>query len=97
MILFSTSRPVELTALMSRLRQIVYNFEISIEGEESRAQISDLAYANYPLAARILRVRRDNLLATMAAGATDETRFNVGQPEIIRPALSPLNCDRMQR
>jgi len=60
------ARPAELAALTSDLRQIVYNFEISIEGEESRAQISDLAYANYPLAARILRVRRDNLLATIS-------------------------------
>jgi hypothetical protein len=66
MILFSTSRPAELAALTSELRQIVYSFEISIEGEESRAQISDLANANYPLAARILRVRRDNLLATLS-------------------------------
>ena len=66
MILFSTSRPAELTALMSRLRQIVYNFDISIQDEESRAQIFDLANTNYPLAARILRVRRDNLLATIS-------------------------------
>ena len=66
MALFSTSRPAELAALMSRLRQVVYNFDISIQDEESRAQISDLANANYPLAARILRVRRDNLLATIS-------------------------------
>ena len=66
MALFSTSRPAELAALMSRLRQIVYNFDISIQDEESRAQIFDLANANYPLAARILRVRRDNLLATIS-------------------------------
>jgi len=36
------------------------------QGEESRAQVSDLANAKYPLAARILRVRRDNLLATIS-------------------------------
>jgi hypothetical protein len=62
----STSRTTELAALTSDLRQIVYDFEISIEGEESRARVSDLANAKYPLAARILRVRRDNLLATIS-------------------------------
>jgi hypothetical protein len=66
MIRSSTSRPAELAALTSHLRQLIYNFEISIEVEESRAQTSDLANANYPLAARMLRVRRDNLLATIS-------------------------------
>ena len=31
---------------------------------------------------------RPHIRATMAAGATDETRFNVGQPEIIGPAVT---------
>ena len=66
MTLFSTSPPVELAELISGFRQIVRNFDISIEDEESRAQISDLANVNYPLEARILRVRRNNLLVTIS-------------------------------
>jgi hypothetical protein len=66
MTLFSTSRPAELAALISGLRQTVHNLDISIEDEESRAHISDLANVDYPMAARILRVRRNNLLATIS-------------------------------
>ena len=66
MTLFSTLQPTELAALISDLRQIVHNFDLSIEAEETRSHISDLANANYPLEARILRVRRNNLLGTIS-------------------------------
>ena len=66
MTLFSTSPPTELAALISGLRQIVHNFDVIIEAEETRSQIFDLANANYPLEARILRVRRNNLLGTIS-------------------------------
>jgi hypothetical protein len=66
MTLLSTSPPTELAALISGLRQLVHNFDVSIEAEESRSRISDLANANYPLEARILRVRRNNLLGTIS-------------------------------
>jgi hypothetical protein len=66
MTLLSMSQPAELAALISRIRQTVQHFDISIADEETRAGISDLENANYPLAARILSVRRNNLLATLS-------------------------------
>lgn len=56
----------KLTALISDLRRTVHYFDIDIEVEEARANVSDIQSADYPSLARNLRARRDNLLATIA-------------------------------
>ena len=55
-----------LTALISDLRRTVRYFDIDIEVEETRAGIVDVRKPEYPISARSLRTRRDNLLATIA-------------------------------
>lgn len=55
-----------LTALISDLRRTVRYFDLDIEVEETRAGIFDVQNAEYPILARSLRTRRDNLLATIA-------------------------------
>ena len=68
---FETSRTMmQLTVLIADLRQAVRNLEISIEYEEDRARIF---HAPYPILARHLRSRRDNLLLTVS---TLETHVN---------------------
>jgi septation ring formation regulator EzrA len=56
----------QLTVLISDLRRTVRNFETSIEAEEGRAQVFDMAKASYPILARNFKARRDNLLVTIS-------------------------------
>ena len=68
---FETSRTMtQLTVLIADLRQAVRKLEISIEYEEDRARIF---HAPYPILARHLKARRDNLFLTVA---TLETHLN---------------------
>jgi hypothetical protein len=55
-----------LTALILDLRRTVRYFDLDIEVEETRAGIFDVQCPEYPILARNLRARRDNLLATIA-------------------------------
>ncbi len=86
---FGMSRPAQLTALISELRQTVRKLETRIEDEEVRTHIFDRANANYSIAATILRVRRDNLFATIS---TLEAH-SVGDTSARRPS-SPENRRR---
>ena len=65
---FGTS--MQLTVLVADLRQAVRSLEISIDYEEDRARIF---HAPYPIMARHLSARRDNLLLTVS---TLETHLN---------------------
>ena len=56
----------QLTVLISDLRGSVRYFDVDIEVEEARARVFDLQSADYPILARQLRARRNNLLATIA-------------------------------
>jgi hypothetical protein len=64
----------QMTAQMSELRRRVCDFEIEIEAEKARAHIFDVQIAAYPILARNLRARRDNLLATISLLETRLTR-----------------------
>ena len=66
MIVSGTQRTLQRAALLSELRQIARDFDISIEADENRTHIFDLGNADYPLEARFLRVRRENLLWTIS-------------------------------
>ena len=58
--------------LISDLRRLVQLLEAEIETEEQRTTIFDPANSNYPVFARKLRGRRDNLIATISR--LEETR-----------------------
>jgi hypothetical protein len=61
-----TRAPEQLTVLISDLRRDVRYFDVDIKIEEVRANVFDMRSADYPILARTLRARRDNLLATIA-------------------------------
>jgi hypothetical protein len=54
-------------ALIAELGCIVEKLEIGIAAEEARAGISDCSRPEYPVLARALSARRDNLRTTIAA------------------------------
>jgi hypothetical protein len=56
----------KLAALISDLRRTARLLETDIEAKEIGANVSDVQSADYPILARNLRARRDNLLATIA-------------------------------
>lgn len=56
----------QLTVLISELRRTIHNFEASIEAEEGRAQVFDVAKPSYPVLARNFKARRANLLVTIS-------------------------------
>lgn len=51
--------------LVSDLRRLVQLLERNIDFEEERTGVFDTANLNYPVTARQLRARRDNLAATI--------------------------------
>ena len=56
---------VKLRALVADLQLRAQVLEVDIHEEEERMAIFDVASVVYPILARNLRVRRDNLLATI--------------------------------
>jgi hypothetical protein len=52
--------------LVSDLKRLLQALEASIFSEEERTRVFDLASSNYSVAARQLRARRDNLVATIS-------------------------------
>ncbi len=52
--------------LIADLDRIVQIIESDISSQEDEARTSDRSHADYPLAARILAARRDNLKDTIA-------------------------------
>ena len=56
---------VKLRALVADLQLRAQVLEVDIHEEEERMAIFDVASVAYPILARNLRVRRDNLLATI--------------------------------
>jgi hypothetical protein len=53
--------------LISDLTRIVEILNLDISSEEQAAGVADPARAEYPVLARTLRARRDNLLETISA------------------------------
>ena len=56
---------IKLHALISDLRWRVQLLDSDIQDEEKRTGISNVSNTAYPILARKLRTRRDNLLATI--------------------------------
>ena len=53
--------------LIADLSRIVEILNVDIASEEQAAGVADLAHSEYPVLARALRARRDNLLDTISA------------------------------
>lgn len=56
-----------ITAMMDDLRRTVEILDCDVATEEARARVFDNANPHYPILARHLAVRRDNLKQTVAA------------------------------
>jgi hypothetical protein len=64
----ATSREaVQIRKIMSDLDRLVQIISCDIVTEEERARVSDRSDAAYPILARVLAVRRDNLRVTITA------------------------------
>jgi hypothetical protein len=58
---------LQIATLIGSLSRSVELLTVDIEHEEARAGVRDLADPAYPVLARSLRVRRDNIRTTIAA------------------------------
>ena len=63
----ATRDEVRIATLITALTRSMEVLSIDIDHEEERAQVCDILDAAYPMLARTLRARRDNLVATIAA------------------------------
>jgi hypothetical protein len=64
----TTSREAaQISKMIGDLDRLVRTLDYDIAAEEERAQISDRSDVAYPILARTLAVRRDNLRDTIAA------------------------------
>jgi hypothetical protein len=62
------SREAEQTkSLIADLDRIVQILNVDVADEEVRAKVFDITQPEYPILARALKARRDNLLDTIAA------------------------------
>jgi hypothetical protein len=57
----------QISGLISDLGRIVRIIDLDIAAQEKDARVFDLSNVAYPIAARMLRVRRDNLANTIAS------------------------------
>ena len=58
---------LQIATLIGDLRRLVEVLTADIEHEEERAGVCDLADSTYPVLARSLRTRRENIGATIAS------------------------------
>jgi phage shock protein A len=71
--LFDTARTTasrdaaQIATLLAKLNRTIARLSLDIEQEEERAQVRDLLDPAYPMLARTLAARRNNLRATVAA------------------------------
>jgi hypothetical protein len=72
-----------LTSLILDLKRTVKYFDIDIETEETRVGIVDVWRPEYPIVARNLRTRRDNLLGTIAILETAKRHYEETHTRII--------------
>jgi septation ring formation regulator EzrA len=73
----------QVSALISDLDRVVRALESNIAAEEERSGVSDPFNANYPILARMMTARRNNLKETIEAL---ERRLSSKQSKLIEPA-----------
>jgi predicted nucleic acid-binding Zn-ribbon protein len=81
----------QMTAQISDLRRRVCDFEIEIEAEKDRTHIFDVQIAAFPILARNLRTRRDNLRATISLLETRLTGTSRSNDFQLAPVSSNSN------
>jgi hypothetical protein len=64
---FVSREVAQISGLMSDLERIVGIIDLDIAAQEEDARMFDSSKAAYPITARMLRVRRDNLANTIAS------------------------------
>jgi septation ring formation regulator EzrA len=73
--------------MIADMQRVVQVLDSDVNTEEERARIRDRSDARYPILARQLATRRDNLRATIAALEARLSSINVSAPtEITRAA-----------
>lgn len=63
---YAVGKPTQTKALIADLSRVVAILNDDIASRELETGITDLARAEYPVVARELRARRDNLLETIS-------------------------------
>ena len=58
---------LQIATLIESLMRSVELLTVDVENEENRARVRDLSDPAYPVLARSLRARRDNIRATIAS------------------------------
>ena len=76
---FGLAQAAQITALIIELQRVDRSIDADIAREEEQAGRFDLSDAAYPITARILKVRRDNLATTIAAL---EARLACSYPQV---------------
>jgi hypothetical protein len=62
-----SAEPARIETLIANINRSVELLKVDIDTEEERARVKDVLDPTYPIVARQLRARRDNLNATIAA------------------------------
>jgi hypothetical protein len=62
-----SAEPARIETLIANINRSVELLKVDIDTEEERARVKDVSDPTYPIVARQLRARRDNLNATIAA------------------------------
>ena len=75
-----------ITAMMDDLRRIVEILDCDVATEEKRARIFDKSDAQYPILARTLAARRDNLKLTVAALGQRLRAIDATVPQVVATA-----------
>lgn len=71
-----------LQKMINEMRRVVASLDAEIALEENRAHVHDQSHYAYPIAAKSMRARRDNLLQTIAAlDAQLKATLPVNEPE----------------
>jgi hypothetical protein len=63
----AAANTLQIATLIGSLSRSVVLLTVDIEHEEARAEVRDLSDPTYPVLARSMRVRRENIRATIAA------------------------------
>jgi hypothetical protein len=93
----ATMKLVKLRALVADLHSQVHLLDQGIHDEEQRTGMFDVANFAYPILARTLRARRDNLLATirvLRGRMTDSDHARLETDDVTRATQSPAMMPR---
>ena len=76
----------KIRTLLANINRTLQIIDSDIELEEARARISDRSDPAYPLIARVMTVRRDNLKQTIATLENQLAELNAETGSVLEPA-----------